>query len=361
MKIGIITFHWATNYGAVLQAYALQKYLSQHGYDVKIIDYIPYTYEKKIIKCFITKRPWRIPHNLLEYRKERSISTFRTANLNLSIKYQSVECIKKNPPEYDVYICGSDQIWNPSFTATGERKHTLGYFLDFGPVKVKRIAYAASFGCTQYPEALAKIVAPIIAKFDAVSVRENCGRKIANQMGIKDVWLLPDPTLLLRERDYECLLLSPERIKYNYSLFFYSLHTGQKTIQKIKKVISRRLLPKIIDVRSKNMGIEAWLTFIKVSRFVVTNSFHGMVFSILFRKPFIVVPVEGSSAGMNDRIYTLLGKVGLEERILIHPDESRITDLFDQAIIWEGVEDKIDSLRNEARLFFENSLKNPVF
>lgn len=357
MKIGIITFHWATNYGAVLQAYALQTYLAQYGHDVKVIDYIPYTFEKKLVNCFITKQPWRIPSNLLEYLKELKLNAFRTKHLNLSRRYHSAEDLQRNPPTYDVYICGSDQIWNPSFTAVGEGKITLNYFLDFGPANVTRVAYAASFGCNQYPEDLLRCVAPVVSKFNAVSVRENSGCQIAYKMGVANVSLMPDPTLLLQANDYEGLLLSPRKIKNNYS-FFYALHAGQETIKEIKNYFSNHLRRHIIDAGSQRIGIEDWLTFIKNSDFVVTNSYHGVVFSIIFRKPFIAVPVEGVMSGMNDRIYTLLEKIGLQVRMLGCQDENRINDILTQTIEWEEVDKRIASLRKEAFLFFEKGLNN---
>jgi len=356
MKIGIMTFHWATNYGAILQAYALQTYLSQHGHDTKIIDYLPYAYEKKLIRCFNIKRPWWIPHNILEYRKELRLNEFRSKYLKLSKRYQAKEDLKNDPPAYDVYICGSDQIWNPYFTFSGEGKVTLNYFLDFGPDNVKRIAYAVSFGCTQYPEELVKFIAPILSKFDAVSVREKSGIQIVQKMGIDNVRLLPDPTLLLQAKDYEILLHQQQKAKRNYT-FFYTLHAGQKTIKKIKQYFSHGLRRCIIDAGSQRMGIEDWLTFIKSSDFVVTNSFHGVVFSIIFRIPFIVVPVEGITAGMNDRIFTLLEKIGLQARILDSANENRINDIIVRTIDWENVETGIAAFRKEALMFFEINLK----
>lgn len=354
MKIGIMTFHWATNYGAILQAYALQTYLTQNGHDTKIINYRPYTYEKKLIRCFNIKRPWRIPQNVFEYRKEQRLNEFRTKHLNLSKRYQSTEDLKNDPPAYDVYICGSDQIWNQSFTSSGEGKVTLNYFLDFGPDNVKRIAYAASFGCIEYPEELVKFITPILSKFDAVSVREISGRQMVHEMGIDDVWLLPDPTLLLQAKDYEILLPSQQMAKSNYS-FFYALQAKQKTIKDIKNYFSRRLRHCIVDAGSQNMSIEHWLACIKSSDFVVTNSFHGVVFAIIFRKPFIVVPIEGFLSGMNDRIVTLLGNLGLQNRILEIQDERKINEIMIQNIEWTAVEQRIYLLRKDTRRFFEKN------
>lgn len=354
MKVGILTFHWATNYGAVLQAYALQTYLSQHGYDAQIIDYLPFTLKKNLVNCIFIKRPWRIPRNILDYLKELRFREFRKKHFRLSRKYQSFEDLIMNPPLYDIYVCGSDQIWNPGFALRGEKKTTLSYFLEFCPNNVKRIAYAVSFGCIQYPKILIDLVSPILSKFKAVSVRENSGCQIVHKMGIDNVELLPDPTLLLRAKDYESLAFTSRKMQNKY-IFFYALHDSQKTIKEIKNHFLR-LHHKIIDAGSLTnsiIGVETWLAFIESSSFVITNSYHGLIFSIIFRKPFIVVPAEGTYEEMNDRIFTLLRILGLEDRIADYSDENKINSILVQSINWEMVENKVNSLRNDAHLFFE--------
>ena len=114
MTIGILTFHWATNNGAVLQAYALQVFLTKLGHNVKIIDYMPRAYEKTFAKCFVSKRPAAIKKCLSEYFKETHFIPFRKEHLTLTDRYDSVDEMRRNPPHCDVYICGSDQIWNTS-------------------------------------------------------------------------------------------------------------------------------------------------------------------------------------------------------------------------------------------------------
>jgi hypothetical protein len=341
MKIGIITFHWAINCGAILQAYALQTYLSRMGHEVKIINYIPINTIDCLINSFRTKRVWRIPGNIFECLKKSSVylneyqfEKFRKKYLNLSNLYTSNKILKSNPPHYDVYICGSDQIWNPSLTMSGERS----YFLDFGGSDIKRIAYAASFGCKSW-----KFSRSLLANFNAISVRENSGRRIVKEMGINDVCVMPDPTLLLEAKDYYKFVSSVEK----GFVFFYILHQDQKVIERVKNYIEQS--NKIVE--SKNVGIEEWLTLIKGSDIVITNSFHGMVFSIIFNKPFIVVLVEKS--GMNDRVFTLLERLGLEDRVIEYYNEEKIEDIMKREIDWERVEKEIDCMRKEALNFFE--------
>ena len=307
MKIGIITFHWATNYGAVLQAYALQTFLIKLGHDVKIIDYMPRSYGKSFVKCFVGKRPWLIKKKLIEYFKEQPFIKFRKKYLNLTVRYNSLQELKMNPPECDVYICGSDQIWNPSFTIAGEGQTTTSYFLDFGNEKTKRIAYAVSFGCAEYNEEIKSIVAPLVDRFNAISVREKTGREIVRGMGFDNVQLMPDPTLLLTAEDYDAIAGQPAKIEGLFN-FSYIIHSRQLVIRTIEAYFRNQLPEQIVstrDLKYSMVDLPQWVSLIKAAKSVLTNSFHGVVFSIIYKKQFITVPVEGSLAGMNDRIFTL--------------------------------------------------------
>jgi hypothetical protein len=303
------------------------------------------------------RKDWRV--SLKEWRFGR----FRDRYLHRSRRYESSEELKRSPPLYDACICGSDQIWNPFFTTGGEGKPTLSYFLDFGPVEVRRIAYAVSFGVTWYPEEATDLISPFVSRFDAVSVRENSGRGILHRMGITDVRLMPDPTLLLTAKDYDRFFLPWQKTKRNH-IFFYALHSGQKTIEEIKNYVTRSLHRDIMDTGTPGnsmMGITTWLMSIRSAESIVTNSFHGMIFSIIYKKPFIIVPVEGPQAGMNDRIYTLLEKTGLQERIIEHYDEKRINAVLAQKIDWDDVENRIASLRQDALHFFKRNLEPDFF
>lgn len=358
MKIGIITFHWATNYGAVLQAYALQTYLTQCGHEVGVIDYVPHTQSKKLSKCFLTKRLWLVPSRLLEYVKELRLNQFRRRYLNLSGRYHSSEELQRQPPECDAYVCGSDQIWNPHFTAKGERKPTLSYFLAFGPENVKRVAYAASFGCTEYPDRLVHLILPDLRKFNAISVRESSGCGILRKIGVENISLVPDPTLLLTVEDYNRLISVPKKKNQKYT-FFYALHSGQKPMEQIKSYLKKQLRFNIVGstaAGSGAQGITGWLGTIKSAQAVVTNSFHGVAFAILFKRPFIAVPVKGRLAGMNDRFLTLLGNLGLEDHILEQYDPDHIDALLTRQMNWTVVDSRVDALRREAETFFRNSL-----
>ncbi len=358
MRIGILTFHWATNYGAILQAYALQTYLNKLGHEVYIINYKPKRYKKNFWGCFATTRVWSYLPKFKEYLKERELDTFRKSYLNETILYESLNELQKNPPKMDVYICGSDQIWNPYFTTKGEGKPTTSYFLDFGSKNVKRVAYAASFGCKRYPRETLESIKALLLSFNAISVRENSGLNILEEANIRNNLVLPDPTLLLNQDDYN-IFLTRNETKARKHIYFYILRKDQSICCRLLTYFKNKKERKIIDSRSWkyfNNNVPMWLSNIQNADFVVTNSFHGMIFSLIFYKQFIVVPVEGSGEGMNDRIFTVLEKLDLKNRILEKYNEKEIDDLLDHPIDWEVIKNRIDQLCTEAKIYLKDNL-----
>ncbi len=345
-----------------MQAYALQTYLTQHGQDTTIINYIPNTCDKSFFRCFRTRRMAKLRQNLSEYLKERKLATFRDQNLRLTQRYGSLLNLKEKPPDCDVYICGSDQIWNPSFTRDGEHKLTLSYFLDFGEDTVKRISYAASFGCVDYPLDLIEVIKPLLQRFNALSVRESTGVDILAQMECKHVRLLPDPTLLLQCKDYK-MLLNKTACTSSNTIFVYSLRHNQETIRSITSQLMgmKDAMIKICDETTwGNTGVKEWLASIAAAKAIVTNSFHGVVFSILFEKTFIALPIEGPGEGMNDRIFTLLGQLNLKHRICVTPNRERLCELLNHPIDWSKVGKMLTVLRQQADAFFDETLDNDM-
>lgn len=353
MTIGILTFHWSTNYGAVLQTYSLQEYLKALGHDVKIINYVPV--KKSLKNCFQYRNPKNIIKQLKELKKEQSFIPFRKKWLQLTKQYNTLEELQNDSPNLDVYICGSDQVWNPYFLAKGEKKITPSYFLPFGGSDVKRISYAVSMGVTEYPEELKKVILPLIKKFNYLGVRENTGKQILEDMDFKDVSLVPDPTILLTEERLTKLI--PSSAKRNSDIFFYILQENQNTIKKTLQFSKDTLKLKVASNLSEPfMSIENWLLNLRNTQFVVTNSFHGVIFSILFKKPFVVVPIENRLKGMNDRIITLLSNFNLESRILDVYDEDKVKILFKTPIDWEKIEEIRDEMKDIAYKFLTTSL-----
>lgn len=354
-KIGILTFHWGTNYGAILQAYALQVYLTQIGHDVYIINYRPQEYKKTLFRCFFKKRFWLFLLNLKEYIKEMKLDTFRKKYLNETILYKSLDELKRNPPQLDMYICGSDQIWNSYFTTKGEgNKPTSTYFLNFGGTSVKRIAYAVSFGCEVYPDEASDVAQKYISKFLAISVREESGLSIVKQLGYENPIKLPDPTLLLSREDYS--FANTNKKIFQKKAFIYILRDEYKEVDKIVSFLKR---DHIIDTSNNFFNpksIEDWLKSIEEASIIITNSFHGAVFSIIFHVPFIVLHASGREAGMNDRFNTLLQALGLENRVLDKYDLNKVSELLIEKINWDDVDNKLIALQENVYNFFQKNI-----
>jgi len=350
MKIGTITFHWATNYGAVLQAYALQKYLIQNNCETEIIDYVPIRIK------LIQRITWIKELKISEFIKENKINRFRRSCMQLSkVTYFTNNSLKKKCDGYDTYICGSDQVWNESFTLGAEGKPTLSYYLDFVKDGKKRISYATSFGTDKLSEKVINLVKPELEKYNNISVRENSGKDIIENLGLHASTVV-DPTLLIEKETYEELIYN-QTIKEKYQLFSYILHSNQTIAGEVNDYLFNKYFDINIDKRynQEPISIFEWIYNLKNSKFVLTNSFHGVVFSLIFHTPFIVILVEGLR--MNDRITTLLNSVGLGNRIIDSFNKIKIDELMENSINWENVDCKVQQMRRESIAFIERALK----
>lgn len=345
MKIGIITFHWGANYGAVIQAYALQKYITSLGHTVEIIDYKPLKTEliQFIQNC--------LSRDFDKIKKGKMISDFVKENLLLSKKtYRTSKSLLKCKDDYDVIFCGSDQVWNESFLFHSESQPNPSYYLSFAGNNTKRCAYAVSFGTEKLQEKTKRVVLDEIKKFSNISVRENTGLDILNDLGFS-AQLVSDPTLLLNALDYSKLL--DEKNYKTQKEFFYILHSNQETAKKVCNYIDNtiELCPCISEYE--------WLHKIKNSEIVITNSFHGIVFSIIFNTPFVAITVEGS--GMNDRIYTLLERAGLSDRIVSEFNKEKIDEIIKAPINWQDVNNNLRDFVTDSKKYIDNCLSENVF
>jgi hypothetical protein len=349
LRVATITFHWATNYGAVLQAYALQEYLVQLGMDVEIIDYRPA--RNIFLRSLDRVRRGRFTDFVTEAR----LREFRQDHLKMSSRtYRSSRSLRYVGNAYAVYVCGSDQIWNESFIWHAEGRPTLSYYLHFVADGRRRVSYAASFGADHLSPAAVSLVQPRLAKFSALSVRENTGRAILGSMGF-DATVVVDPTLMLDGASYEALI--PDyTLEERRGVYSYILHTGQSTVLGVEDRVRRRYrdVPVRTGWRQRPGGMLEWLAGIRNSEIVVTNSFHGVALSVIFHTPFIVVPVEGST--MNDRLSTLLGALDLGGRVVADLDDNRILRLCEERIDWERVDAAVESLRTKAESFLRSAI-----
>lgn len=357
MKIGIITFHFPVNYGAVLQAYALQQTLTAMGHDVEVIDYKPDYHVKR------SQWTWRYGgfhiRNLILPRLNNKFVRFRDKHLRLTDRtYRNIDELKNAPPKVDAYICGSDQIWNPDITNIDP-----AYFLAFGPPEVKRIAYAASFGKTTLHETEKEKIKGLIQQIDHVSIREKSGVDLVNAIsGISSEWVL-DPTLLMD--DYESITEPPSfKQKFVLILNLQSNSLLNHTAEMVSRasgyplVVINNLSMKFWEQKGRRCypSPEGYIGLIKAAEYIVTNSFHGTVFSILFRKPFITTALGGKSAEKNIRMTGFLTSCGLSNRFIDRFSNDVITKTLSTKIDWQHVGRSIEKQRESSMNFLKTSL-----
>ena len=359
MKIGIVTL-WNTgsNYGGILQTFALQRYLRNQGHDAYVIRVL-YSNSlwskckriiKKLLIIFNVLSPSFSYSRLLitkERDRKRKFCNFLKHYVALSpMEYHSLFALKLFAPKADCYITGSDQVWAMPLSTVGEGFH----YLDFGNKNTKRISYAASFGHDTFPEEDREQFKSYVSKFDKISVREESGRKICESMGFEAERCV-DSTLLLNASDY-IQLMSPRKHENPY-VFIYSVNMSSSSEiywKSLKGVIANHKLDVVATTASgfvpaKELFNEViydyatpseWLSNIYYSELVITSSFHGIVFSILFRKQFAYFPLQSKYKSGNDRITDLLDLVGLRHRTVY--SEIECQDIFKTAIDYNSID-----------------------
>lgn len=356
MKIGILTQHFLLNYGGIIQNFALQQVLFELGHE-------PLTFEHDT--CYSRTR-WllRTAKQILKTRSLKGLPVYptyqgRIGNKNF-IKFvlkniRSVT-VKDFTPDLtqkyglDAYIVGSDQVWRPAFNL-GPRLGNM--FLDFAGDDVKKISYAASFGCKEweYTEEQERMCGKLAKRFDAISVREASGVDLCKEHFGVEATLVLDPTLLLNKEDYGKVCHDvPKKEKH---IFVYSLVVSEGVLAVAEKVAEAMGLSIIVKQAGRKVKkedtIEDWFAEFRDADYVVTDSFHGMVFPIIFNKPFSIVM---NPSGGNDRYLSLLSQLGLMERIV----SDELQPVF-SAIDWSDVNHRLTELRKASFEFLKTNLR----
>lgn len=322
MNIGILTFHRAHNYGAVLQCYALQEYLKGLGHKVFVVDY----QQSSLLKCykpfdirrFLSKNPIKCIRkmvqeiNLIDVRLKRfrNFNTFITNRLNIA----SLDSLKDR--FYDIIIIGSDQVWNTKLTHGFDPY----YWGNWGDTHTKIVSYAASveeFWDTKYDSK----VTTLLNRFNFISVREeDAATKLKQMLPNKTIETVVDPTLLVEKCVWERIAIKPS-IKENY-LLLYQVRNSQHAELIAEKIASEmgvkivRLSAKIDAANSKeclSTSPEEFVGWFKYASFVVCTSFHGSIFSLIFNKPFYSIKLND---GRDSRVKSLLKQVNQPHRLI---------------------------------------------
>lgn len=369
MKIGILTLPLHTNYGGILQNYALQEILKKRGHNVTTINhdykiknnlFVRYLiYLKRAFRRYILGRDIIVfadkEHNRTEDTKRQYTNIF----INKYINCLNIRRIKHLPKkEFDCIVVGSDQIWrrlyNWSFPGA------LNSFLHFAEDwDIKRVAYAASFGTDEweYSDEETAICGRLAQKFDAISVRENSAVALCKEKFNVDATHLSDPTMLLTAEDYKKLFKDADTPQSPGNLMCYVLDRNSETEEIIAAIAQEKGLSpfhsnsKVEDPTAPleervQPPVEAWLRGFHDAEFVVTDSFHACVFSILFNKPFVVY---GNSGRGLARFNSLLSTFGLQNRLCSSVKE--LDQIINKEIDWDDVNKRLDAMREKSNEF----------
>ena len=350
MKISLVTIWHVKNYGAEMQTYSTVRILEELGHDVEVISFYLSDLQAKTIKHKAIQLISKLTKETYKFRR------FWKNRIPSSKRYKTLKSILDNPPESDVYIVGSDQVWNPEIT-----KDALALFLlELGNRNIRRIAYASSFGRINWSNDndFCQRIVQTLSTFHSVSVRESSSVEMLNKKcGIQSENVL-DPTLLFA--GYPELI--GKNTKENGTLAYYPLIDNPK-MEKLCYLIAKQRGLKCININNKKYlyrkivwnrpSTEEWIRSIAKSSFVITPSFHGLAFSLIYKKQFIIVAEDFKRT---TRITDLLEQLGLRDRFFTNVDDVLKSNVLNTPIDYTIVSNKLEKLRNKSIDFLRSSL-----
>jgi hypothetical protein len=374
MKIGIFTLPLHINYGGILQAYALQTVLEREGHHVEVIDVaspapnlwlMPLRYLKRFLKkiflgreCVFMERKNKVDKKIIRKYTDEFISKYIHQRAFRTL-------LDVNPNDYDAIVVGSDQIWRKPYFRGSVSKNVADEFLAFTDGwSLKRVAYAASFGVDycEYTDDEVLEMSKCAKMFDAISVREDSGIKLCKEMLGIDAKHVLDPTMLIDKSDYIKLIEVSGIEKSKGNLFAYILDSTVEKTNLVNQIAAEKKLipfevynPKVSDLCSKaedrvQPPVEEWLRAFYDAEFVVTDSFHACVFSIIFCKPFIAVGnVERGMA----RFQSLLNMFNMEKHLHLNTNDYCSSANYS---VSEDLKYRLAELREYSMNFLRSSL-----
>lgn len=347
-KIGILTFHSYKNrnYGAILQAYAVQKMIEERNYYSALLDIIPF------------KLNWRA--SFLSEIEGRAFKEFSNKYLRIE---REIKDEKKLNRKFDAFVVGSDQVWRAKMEITKMKK----FYFDFIDENKMKIAYAPSFGVDFWEgnEEFTKEIKSLVQRFNYVSVREVSGIKICNDVFGIDAECVLDPTMMVSLKDYQPILDDWEDKSHKKNKYIaHMLLDDTVELRDESNKIGNYLKSEINYIKGKDIKIfgktitiynkvSQWLTYLRDAELVITDSFHCTVFSILFKKSFVVVanPERGTA-----RLENLLRIVGLKDRFFTDIKTVLKSKILDKTIDYNEVEKKLNVHREHSMNFLKKAL-----
>lgn len=355
MKIGILTFINTLNYGAVLQAYALQEKIKVFGYEAEIIQYTNeaiFNKEKgNSLKAMLN--PKKLLKKLIMgsgmKKKEKVFNQYEKEHIIPGYEFNGNNIIEINKC-YDKFITGSDQVWNMDIT-----HNDWHFYLDFVDSSDKKISYAPSFGNVEFPVECKDKAKVLLNDFSKLSVREASGQKLIKELTGRDATVVVDPTLLLTKQEWESKIKFIPKMEH-YILVYFP-HNKKLVFDFVEKLKSKTGLPVVylsISPRKQSgtytiydASPDEFLGWIKNADYIVTGSFHGTAFSINLEKQFFYEPL--SKNGVEGRIDNIVRLTGLQNRCI---SNASLDDIID----YESVRKKLDKIRNDSAMWLQNSL-----
>lgn len=360
MKIGVLTLHLFGNYGGMLQAYAMVKTLQDMGHNAAYLQYLPKSlssFRKKtrqlINECLDVKQrilAFALKHNIVSSLNKVPLLLYREITHNFQKRNIASFSIQKNPAVsfeasgIDAVVVGSDQVWRDIYARP--KMPLPFFFLDFVPEPVRRrsISYAASFGTATWggDEQETEKCGSLLQDFKAVSVREHSGIEICKQFFGKDAVQMPDPTMLLNIPDYNTIIGQKKTwCPTSPYIATYILDTAPEINHTIAKFAgNKQIQPLMANSRASKlrdripMSVAQWLRLIRDSEYLITDSFHGCVFAIIFNKPFVCL---GNASRGSARFDSLLRVYGLHNRMITGLTPDSISQIVNTPIDWNRV------------------------
>ena len=370
--IGIITIHKIYNYGSAFQAFALQQVCEEKGFKVEIIDYdFPNEFhvdnkyktqgdtqpnEPKWIKMLFAKALMR---------QHKGVDSFVKKYQHLSGKsYSSPDELKEAAPAYDVYITGSDQLWNPRF-CNGDP----AFMLHFAPDNALKISYAASIGANAIPNDLISRYKELLSRYAHISVRENSGKQLIKDITGEDADVVLDPTLLLNQDEWNHIAAPERQFKKKYILCYYLNYTFNSFpyVDLLAEYMQKQTGYEIVRVSRPPHQLfmphthfrvgatpEEFLALVRDAEMVLTTSFHGTAFAVNYGKPVFTVVKDRNAS--DSRQISLMENLGLEKQILSITDAFPSKERFCYDV--EREQKRLEALRQQSLNYLNNALKN---
>ncbi len=360
MKLGLLTFHTAANYGAALQAYAFEKFLKDKGYDCEYINYVnasrahEYSMTWHIYDClkrgkFTSAAAYLAGSPFMTLRKMRFDSFYKRYLRQTEKEYHNSKEAEELNDNYDYFVVGSDQVWNP--VCNGD---DAAFLLDFVKDSKKRISYSPSFGMTEVDDAHKEVFKDNLKKFSNIGVRESVGQKIVRELTGREAMLCLDPVLLLSKEQWEEVM--PQKEQKESFIFSYTnrdsqtrdfFNTGYELQGKKHYVLSRYTKPSDFlnsQVRVKYcMSPQEFLWVVNTADMVVSASFHCIAMSIILNRQFVVITT--GDEGKDERLLNLLRTLGLQDRVL---RKGMTVEEVNAPIDYKKVNERIEQMKKQS-------------